>query len=47
MDIDRDLREQCADPEGFLGCILLSLPQRTRLFFNVAGQHASLREYTY
>jgi hypothetical protein len=27
MDIDRDLREQCADPEGFLGCLLLSLPQ--------------------
>jgi hypothetical protein len=27
MDIDRDLHEQCADPEGFLGCLLLSLPQ--------------------
>lgn len=28
MDFDADdLREQCADPEGFLGCLLLSLPQ--------------------
>lgn len=28
MDIDTEgLREQCADPEGFLGCLLLSLPQ--------------------
>lgn len=27
MDIDSEFREHCADPEGFVGCLLLSLPQ--------------------